>query len=152
MNLLHNKFKKIGKNSYKYIVKSCITVYNLCIRRKIFKFNIFKIFSMFLRIKEVPLFMTNPSTAFVVILGIATVFVGLLGLVILCKILSLFCNISSKKSTANTTVATNSQAASPAANQVIENRQEIIAAVSAVLAEELGTDVSAIRILSFKKI
>jgi len=35
---------------------------------------------------------------------------------------------------------------------VIENRQEIIAAVSAVIAEELGTDISAIRIHSFKKI
>ena len=34
----------------------------------------------------------------------------------------------------------------------VENRQEIIAAVSAVVAEELGTDISAIRILSFKKI
>ena len=33
-----------------------------------------------------------------------------------------------------------------------ENRQEIIAAVSAALAEEMGTDISAIRILSFKKI
>ena len=34
----------------------------------------------------------------------------------------------------------------------IENRGEIIAAVSAALAEEMGTDISAIRILSFKKI
>ena len=34
----------------------------------------------------------------------------------------------------------------------IANRQEFIAAVSAALAEEMGTDVSAIRILSFKKI
>lgn len=34
----------------------------------------------------------------------------------------------------------------------IENREEIIAAVSAAVAEELGTDISAIRILSFKKI
>ena len=37
--------------------------------------------------------------------------------------------------------------AAPAAN-----RQEIIAAVAAVLAEELGTEVSGLRILSFKKI
>ena len=34
----------------------------------------------------------------------------------------------------------------------IPNRQELIAAVSVALAEELGTDVSGIRILSFKKI
>ena len=38
------------------------------------------------------------------------------------------------------------------ADAPIENRREIIAAVSAALAEEMGTDVSAIRILSFKKI
>ena len=36
--------------------------------------------------------------------------------------------------------------------QPIENRQEIIAAVSAVIAEELGTDINALRIISFKKI
>ena len=34
----------------------------------------------------------------------------------------------------------------------IPNRQELIAAVSAALAEELGTDVTAIRILSFRKV
>ena len=39
----------------------------------------------------------------------------------------------------------------PAAGDV-PNRQELIAAVSAALAEELGTDVSGIRILSFRKV
>ena len=39
----------------------------------------------------------------------------------------------------------------PAAQDTI-NRQELIAAVSAALAEELGTDVSAIRVLSFRKL
>lgn len=91
--------------------------------------------------------MPTPSTPFVVLLGIATVFIGLIGLVILCKILSVFCNLPNKKS------KTESQSNNTSTNnQVIENRQEIIAAVSAALAEELGTDVSAIRILSFKKI
>ena len=40
----------------------------------------------------------------------------------------------------------------PPAADAIPNRQELIAAVSAALAEELGTDVTAIRILSFKKV
>ena len=44
------------------------------------------------------------------------------------------------------------EAPTTSAPAVIENRQEIIAAVSAVIAEELGTDISAIRIHSFKKI
>ena len=44
-------------------------------------------------------------------------------------------------------------AATPVAqNTVIENRQEIIAAVTAACAEEMGKDVSAIRVISFKKI
>ena len=50
---------------------------------------------------------------------------------------------------------TKTESAAPAVAapvQTIENRQQIIAAVSAAVAEELGTDVSAIRILSFKKI
>ena len=94
--------------------------------------------------------MPTPSTAFVVILGIATVFIGLIGLVILCKILSAFCNMSGNKS--KNATETTTQTNTTVANQVIENRQEIIAAVSTALAEELGTDVSAIRILSFKKI
>jgi len=43
------------------------------------------------------------------------------------------------------------QMSAPAAVDV-PNRQEMIAAVSAALAEELGTDVTAIRILSFRKV
>ena len=58
------------------------------------------------------------------------------GAMIACLIYFMF---SAKKETEKTT-------------QAIENRQEIIAAVSAVIAEELGTDVSAIRVLSFKKL
>ena len=97
--------------------------------------------------------MPTTSTSFVVILGIATVFIGLIGLVVLCKILSLFCNMSGKSENTSPTVAkTANTVHAPVQNQAIENRQEIIAAVSAALAEELGTDVSAIRILSFKKI
>ena len=84
---------------------------------------------------------------FVVIMGVGTVFIGLICIVILCKIISLFCGTGEKKNDAP--VASASVAAT---NPVIENKQEIIAAVSAAIAEELGTDISAIRILSFKKI
>ncbi len=84
--------------------------------------------------------------SFVVVIGISVVFIGLVCLVLLCKLVGLFCNIRSKKeekpiSSKNANIA-----------QPIENRQEIVAAVSAAVAEELGTDVGAIRILSFKKI
>lgn len=92
--------------------------------------------------------MPELSNGFVVALGIGVVFVGLISIVILCKIVSAFCMIVQKSKTqTQPTTPTN-----VAKNQPIENRQEIIAAVSAVIAEELGTDISAIRILSFKKI
>lgn len=83
---------------------------------------------------------------FVVGLGIGTVFVGLIAIIILCKIIAAFCKGAEKKE-----VVVKQTDVKPAVSQQIENRQEIIAAVSACLAEELGTDISALRILSFKK-
>lgn len=89
------------------------------------------------------------SNTFVVVLGVGTVFVGLICLILLCKIVGLFCGLNKRqeKSSPVTSVATPTAISEP-----IENRQEIIAAVSAAIAEELGTDISALRILSFKKI
>ena len=88
------------------------------------------------------------SDTFIVVIGISVVFIGLICLVLLCKIIGLLTAIGTKKEAdvvAPAPIKTN-------ISQPIENRQEIIAAVSAAVAEELGTDVSAIRILSFKKI
>ena len=85
----------------------------------------------------------QPATTFVCLMGIATVFAGLICLIILCKIIGALVGKEKKPAALVPT---------PAANQPIENRQEIIAAVSAAVAEELGTDISALRILSFKKI
>ncbi len=42
--------------------------------------------------------------------------------------------------------------AAPAVQKPIPNRQKIVVAISAAIAEELGTDVSAIRIKSLKKL
>ncbi len=86
------------------------------------------------------------DAGFVVLMGMGTVFVGLICIIILCKIVGLF--FKNKKAEPAKAVV----AASVAAPQPIENRQELIAAISAVAAEELGTDVSAIRITSFKKL
>ena len=91
------------------------------------------------------------SNTFVVIMGMATVFIGLICIVILCKIVGLLCNISNKQENSPKTIP-DSPTVKIAQTVAIENRQEIIAAVSAAVAEELGTDISAIRILSFKKI
>ncbi len=83
---------------------------------------------------------------FTVGMGIGTVFLGLIAIIILCKIIGLFCSAATKKE--EKAVAKKTAVAS----QPIENRQEIIAAVSAVIAEELGTEINALKILSFKKI
>lgn len=88
----------------------------------------------------------------VVLLGVSTVFIGLISLVILCKILGKLCNNEEQNISTKTAVITNPITTAISTNQTIENKQQIIAAVSAAIAEELGTDISAIRILSFKKI
>ncbi len=84
--------------------------------------------------------MSDIPSWFVVCMGLGTVFVGLICIIIICKIMSVFCKERKGEAPVNEIPT------------VIENRQEIIAAVSAALAEDLGTDISAIRVLSFKKI
>lgn len=83
----------------------------------------------------------------VIVMGIGTVFVGLVCIIIICKIMSLFF-IGSKKTETKAEV----KQAPAVQNTVIENRQEIIAAVTAVCAEEMGKDISALRVVSFKKL
>ena len=86
----------------------------------------------------------------VVVLGVGIVFIGLLSIVIICKLISAFVSAFQKSEEA---VENNDVAVAPVQQTtVIENKQEIVAAICAALAEELGTDVSAIRVHSFKKI
>ena len=83
----------------------------------------------------------------VVVMGIGVVFLGLVLIVFICKIMSLFFVKSAKNE--NKPAA---PVAAPAKSSVIENRQEIIAAVTAACAEEMGKDISALRVVSFKKL
>lgn len=92
---------------------------------------------------------SEPGKLEVVVVGLGTVFVGLICIVIICKIMSLCCGGAKKeKGTEERTVVK----PAPVATAPIQNREEIIAAVCAAAAEELGTDVSAIRVRSFKRI
>lgn len=84
----------------------------------------------------------------VVVMGMGTVFVGLICIIILCDITGLI--LAGKKGDKNQPVDAQ-QSQKPVAAP-IENQQEIIAAVTAVCAEEMGKDVSAIRVTSFKKL
>ena len=89
------------------------------------------------------------NTLFVCLMGMGTVFAGLICIIIVCTIVSNIIRLTEKKKAEES--ATNSPALT-AQSQEIPDRQRLIAAVSAALAEELGTDVSALRILSFKKL
>lgn len=87
------------------------------------------------------------SNAFICLLGIGTVFVGLICIIILCKLMSLICGLLPEKE-AEAKVA---PARSSANSAPIANKQEIVAAACAAIAEDLGTDVKNIRVVSFKK-
>ncbi len=91
-----------------------------------------------------------PNT-FVVAMGIGTVFFGLICIIVLSTLMSAVCNRLGKKQAAAVPAAP--VPAAPAAPvNVIPNRQAFIAAVSAAIAEDMGTDPAGIRILSVKKI
>jgi len=86
------------------------------------------------------------SNLFVCLMGMGVTFIGLICLILLTGIMGKVCRMIDKPE--EKTVA--QAPAAPADG--IPNRGEVIAAVSAAVAEELDTDVSAIRIHSFKKI
>ena len=94
----------------------------------------------------------DPSNAVVVLLGMGIVFVGLVCLVILCAVMGKIFGAVQAKSEAVAAAPAAAAPAAPAAPVEIPNRGEFIAAVSAAIAEEIGTDVSAIRILSVKRV
>ena len=84
------------------------------------------------------------SIIFVCLMGMGTVFFGLICLIVLTTLLGRVCG---RKQRAASPAAASAPAAEPAVNQ-----QEMIAAISAAIAEELGTDITGIRILSVKKL
>lgn len=88
----------------------------------------------------------------VVLLGMGIVFLGLVCIVILCVLMGKVVRLLEKKEESSTPVAQAPAASASSAVAEIPNRGELVAAISCCLAEELGTDVSAIRILSLKKI
>ena len=88
----------------------------------------------------------------VVTLGFGMVFIGLVIIILLCVIIGVILSTNKKTDEATASTTSNAVATTPAANAEIPNRQEFVAAVSAAIAEEMGTDVSAIRIISIEKV
>ena len=89
----------------------------------------------------------EPNTLFVAAMGVTTVFLGLVCIILLCMLMSIVCKHFRKETAVPAAVH------APAVSQEeIPNRTELIAAITAVIAEEMGADVSAIRVHSLKKI
>lgn len=102
-------------------------------------------------VKNLFLASNEPHWALVCLIGIAVVFVGLAIIIGLVELMNLVTNKFDGKKKAepqnNTSVPVQS-----VSSGVIENRDEVVAAVCAAIAEENGTDISAIRVVSFKKV
>ncbi len=88
------------------------------------------------------------NNGLVCLIGVGTVFVGLVCLVAICYALSRVCRVFFGE----TPQVKEVEAPINTVDTPIENKQEIIAGVCAVIAEELGTDVTNIKVTSFKKV
>ena len=84
----------------------------------------------------------------VVLMGIGTVFFGLICIIVLSYVMSAVCRTGTKAAPA----VAEGPAAAPAQSDSIPNRQAMVAAIAAAVAEDLGTDPAGIRILSLKKL
>ena len=92
--------------------------------------------------------MPEVSNLFVVLMGVGTVFFGLICIIALSTAMSAVC-----RSMGGAGEAQPAAVPAPAVrNDAIPNRQAMIAAIAAVIAEEEGADVSGIRILSVKQL
>ncbi len=84
------------------------------------------------------------SHVFVCLMGMGTVFFGLICLIVLTELMGKLMGRGHSKAPA--------APAAPAVSTGEEVTPAVVAAVSAALAEELGTDVTGIRIVSMKKV
>lgn len=91
--------------------------------------------------------MPEYGSLFVCLMGMGTVFFGLICLIVLTMIMGKLVGGRAAPAAAAPAPAVTAPAAAPEGN-----RQEIAAAVAAAIAEELGTDITGIRILSMKKL
>lgn len=85
------------------------------------------------------------SSLFVCLMGLCTVFIGLICIIALVTVMSAVVRKTEKKGLAPAV-------SSPVAPAPSDVTPELVAAVSAAIAEELGSDINAIRIVSMKKV
>ena len=90
-------------------------------------------------------------------IGFLIVFIGLICLIALVAVMGTVCErvLKDQKTAVKKAAPAPAKAAAPAkavTPAAIANRDELVVAFSAAVAEELGTDVSAIRVVSLKEI
>ncbi len=90
------------------------------------------------------------SNLFVCLMGMGTVFLGLVCLVFLVKVMCAVVNSGEKKQAVVATPAPAPVAAPAPMNN--GKKEELMAAIAAAIAEDMGTDISAVRIVSIKKV
>ena len=91
--------------------------------------------------------MTGLSNGFVCLMGMGTVFIGLIAIVLICNIMSIVIRgfvKEDKKTTA--------PAAANAPEMSSAEKSAVVAGICACIAEELGTDCSNIKVVSFKRV
>ncbi|MBQ9737753.1 MAG: OadG family protein [Clostridia bacterium] len=97
--------------------------------------------------------MTELSNTFVCIIGIGTVFIGLICIVLICKLISVVLNGFAKlEKEAAPLPQTQAVAAVPEVALSPAEKSAMVAGICACIAEELGTDASNIKVLSFKRV
>lgn len=87
-----------------------------------------------------------PGPGTVILLGLGIVFLGLICIIALLYLMGWLVGLADKKKKAEPA------AEKSAAEAEIPNRGEFVAAVSAALAEELGSDITKIRIVSIRRL
>ncbi len=95
---------------------------------------------------------TEPSILFVAILGISIVMLGLICIILLCVLLGKVCQLLEQKVDGKQSTAPAAPASEQTVYAPIPNKGELVAAITAAVAEELGTDVSAIRVHSLRRV
>lgn len=90
----------------------------------------------------------SPGLLEVMLLGLGTVFVGLICLIFIAKLMSFLVRSFSKKEQPKKEKAAS---VAVAGNDDIPDRGAFVAAISAAIATTMGTDVKGLRILSIEK-
>lgn len=94
---------------------------------------------------------SNPGMGLVIGMGLGTVFVGLICIIVICYIMGAVIKLFESRKPAKPEPVSEPQTP-PAAEEPIANKEELIAVISAVIAEELGESAEAIRIRSIRKV